>query len=149
MSKMIVGPGEINLDPKLRMIKDFRLANKRAGEAKNSNPPDAEKYFYWCHILEQIAVRLFEEHQIKIWVNSPSQCQITGAKVGTTGHTYEKDYKTTPESWNIVPVEVPADQIEAEEAEGEDRGEGLTFPPLPAPGSEEPEEPGELDLRQD
>jgi len=140
MAKMIVGPGEINIDPKLRMIKDFRLANKRAGECKHSFPPDAERYFYWCRILEQIAVKLFEEHQIKIWVNGPHHSAITGAKMGTTGHTYEKDYKATPESWNIVPVEVPADQIEAEDGSELDR--------LSAP-EEPPEEEDDLSLRQD
>jgi len=88
MPKTIVGKAEINNDPKLHIIKAFRITNKRAGEAKLRGPEGHDDYLGFCAALRSLQVQA-EELGFKIWVFN-----------GKTGHTYEKDYKETPDSWN-------------------------------------------------
>ena len=84
--KTIVDKSLINSDPKLKIVKDFRITNKRAGEAKRKGPEGQNEYLTFCAQLRDIAVAA-ETQGFKIWVN-PN---------GRTGHTYEKDYKETPD----------------------------------------------------
>lgn len=97
--KTIVSKEEITTDPKLAIVKAFRMANKRAGEAKRlaideaqteETREDAVRQFQdWCVKLRELAVKA-ENQGFKIWVNFN----------GKTGHTYHKDYKPTPDSDN-------------------------------------------------
>lgn len=99
MSKILVSKNEITTDPKLAIVKAFRLANKRAGEAKrlamNEEQPEevrieaVQKFEKWCQKLRELAGKA-DEAGFKIWVNFN----------GRTGHTYTKDYKPTEDSDN-------------------------------------------------
>lgn len=99
MSKTVVSKAEINTDAKLAIVKAFRIANKRAGEAKrlaaDSDQPDevredaVRQFEEWCGKLRDLAAKA-DELGFKIWVNLN----------GKTGHTYTKDYKPTPDSDN-------------------------------------------------
>lgn len=99
MSKLLVSKGEITLDPKLAIVKAFRIANKRAGECKRlamdeSQPEevraDAVRQFEeWCGKLRDLSSKA-DENGFKIWVNLN----------GKTGHTYTKDYKPTTDEDN-------------------------------------------------
>jgi len=91
MPKEIVGKAEIASDSKLFLIKNFRITNKRAGEAKRRGPEGNEDYLQFCAQLRSLQVQA-EELGFKIWVTSS----------GKTGHTYGKDYKATPDEWNDV-----------------------------------------------
>jgi len=109
MPKQIVSKGAITADPALVIIKAFRIANKRAGEAKKalmdyqaahpaiglSDEPDVEEnrllelYRSFCQKLDEQKAKA-EALSFHIWVNFN----------GHTGHTYTIDYKPTPESDN-------------------------------------------------
>ena len=99
MSKIIVSKNEITSDEKLAIVKAFRIANKRAGEAKRvaiaeDQPEDVrieavQKFEEWCSKLRELAAKA-ETHGFKIWVHFN----------GRTGHTYTKDYKPTQDSDN-------------------------------------------------
>jgi len=88
MPKTIVSKFEIPNDPNLTTIKAFRIANKRAGEAKRLGPDGLENFLKYCNILTSLE-RQAEEAGFKIFIFK-----------GKTGHTYAKDYKETPEEWN-------------------------------------------------
>lgn len=97
--KTLVNKGEIESDVGLTIVKAFRVANKRAGEAKreaqNENNTDdtrdaaAELFAEWCGKLRDLAAKA-EAAGFHIWVNFN----------GKTGHTYSKDYKPTPDADN-------------------------------------------------
>jgi len=96
MAKTLVGKTAITGDPKLVIIKAFRIANKRAGEAKRlaGNEEQAQEvrdgatkmFEDYCESLRTLADKA-EAAGFNIWVNFN----------GRTGHTYEKDYKPTPD----------------------------------------------------
>ena len=79
---------QIDSDPKLNIIKAFRIANKRAGEAKREGPARLENYLQYCAVLRDLKSQA-EAQGFKIWIMN-----------GKTGHTYEKDYKVTPDEQN-------------------------------------------------
>jgi hypothetical protein len=81
MSKTIV---KIDSDEKVKLIKVFRTINKEAGTANKEN--DSNKFMQLCTLLKQLAEKA-ETKGFHIWVNEN----------GKTGHTYEKDYKDTPD----------------------------------------------------
>jgi uncharacterized protein YukE len=85
MSKTIIT--DIETDANVKLIKVFRKINKEAGKAKKANQQHA--YFQLCLQLQQLAERA-ESLGFHIWVNTN----------GKTGHTYEKDYKETPDELN-------------------------------------------------
>jgi len=85
--KEIVSKETIPSDPCLMLVKAFRIANKRAGEAKREN--NAESYNEWCGKLRYLAQEA-EGRSFKIWVNEN----------GKTGHTYGKDYKPSLDAEN-------------------------------------------------
>ena len=87
MSKIIVNKEAIPADPKLALVKAFRIANKRAGEAKVIG--DRQDYLRICERLQLLSDQA-EELGFHLWVN-PN---------GKTGHTYDKDYKPTPDEDN-------------------------------------------------
>lgn len=97
--KTIVNKNEIASDSKLTLVKAFRVANKRAGEAKraaqNETLSEAEReeavtaFNNICAKLRDIAEQA-DAAGFKIWVNAN----------GKTGHTYSKDYKPTPDADN-------------------------------------------------
>jgi hypothetical protein len=114
MAKTLVTKDKIATDPCLTIIKAFRIANKRAGEAKQAlvkyqseNPPrealpeedsdieDPEEtrlydlYKGFCDSLKDLAEKA-EAAGFHIWVNHN----------GHTGHDYAKDYKPTPSADN-------------------------------------------------
>jgi len=89
MPKTLVKKDDIKNDPKLAIIKAFRLANKRAGEAKQAGEEALPQYELACGKLKELA-ELAEANGFHIWVNTD----------GRTGHTYEKDYKPTDETLN-------------------------------------------------
>jgi hypothetical protein len=89
MPKTILAKSEINKDIGLSIVKAFRITNKRAGEAKRKGPEGNEEYLQFCAHLRDLAEKA-DQQNFKIWVNND----------GTTGHTYEKDYKETPEESN-------------------------------------------------
>jgi hypothetical protein len=92
--KTIVNKSEIASDPNLTIVKAFRMANKRAGEAKRfavdeSQPKESREtalnlFNDFCGKLRDLAAKA-DEAGFKIWVNFN----------GRTGHTYSKDYKPT------------------------------------------------------
>lgn len=100
MTKQIVSKIEIAADPALTLIKAFRIANKRAGEAKRAAAqPDLNEeqqeelittYRDYCTKMQQLAEKSEAEYNFNIWVNFN----------GRTGHTYEKDYKVSSERDN-------------------------------------------------
>jgi hypothetical protein len=101
--KQIVSKALIATTPALAILKAFRIANKRAGEAKaalgqvpdiDAAPENAERerltvlFSGYCDKLKELAVKaetLPETERYKLWVNFN----------GKTGHTYPKDYKVT------------------------------------------------------
>jgi hypothetical protein len=115
----IVAKDKIATDPGLCLIKAFRLANKRAGEAKTaiiawqaahpydgdpedddvdergpveSNPEEDQlmaTYKEYCTKLEELGHKAVDLG-FHIWVNAN----------GKTGHDYAKDYKVTPTADN-------------------------------------------------
>jgi len=99
MSKTLVRKTEIATDPKLAIVKAFRIANKRAGEAKrlagdDSQPENVKElaltqFEQYCESLRNLAEKA-EENGFNIWVNFN----------GKTGHTYDKDYKPTADEDN-------------------------------------------------
>lgn len=118
-AKQIMSKDKIATDPGLCIIKAFRLANKRAGEAKQAvisyqiahqdvpenpendddeadeRPTSAEEeqllatFKEYCAKLEELG-RKAAELGFHIWVNAN----------GRTGHDYGKDYKVTPSADN-------------------------------------------------
>ena len=100
MTKQIVSKTEIATDPALTIVKAFRIANKRAGEAKKAaTQPDlntaqqeelVETYQTYCKKLNALAGKADADHNFKIWVNFN----------GRTGHTLDRDYKVTAERDN-------------------------------------------------
>jgi hypothetical protein len=130
-AKTIMSKDKIATDPGLCLIKAFRLANKRAGEAKqalmahqaamvptpeadddddNCEPPmDAEEeqlmttYKEYCTKMEELGHKA-EELNFHIWVNAN----------GKTGHTYAKDYKPTSTADNNYELHIHrVDQMRA------------------------------------
>jgi len=97
--KTLVTKNEITADPKLAIVKAFRIANKRAGECKRLAMDEAQteevredavrQFEEWCGKLRDLASKA-DENGFKIWVNLN----------GKTGHTYTKDYKPTADSDN-------------------------------------------------
>jgi hypothetical protein len=102
MAKEIVSKTLISTVPALAIVKAFRIANKRAGEAKHAimGLPDIDDdvtntererltniYKGYCEKLKELATKSEilepESERFHIWVNYS----------GTTGHTYPKDYK--------------------------------------------------------
>jgi|GEM_PF-3246437 len=102
MPKTIVSKKEIVTDPALTLIKAFRIANKRAGEAKTAvNQPDLNEeqqeelittYRDYCTKIQQLAEKADADYGFRIWVNFN----------GRTGHTYDKDYKVTSDRDNDI-----------------------------------------------
>ena len=86
MAKIIVDKKDINQDVKLALIKAFRITNKRAGEVKAQGPEGNDAYLQFCEQLRDLAAKA-EELDFFIWVNANGQ----------TGHTYDKDYKDSPD----------------------------------------------------
>lgn len=86
MSKTIVPTKNINADVKLALIKAFRITNKRAGEVKKQGPEGNDAYLQFCEQLRDLSAKA-EDLGFFIWVNGDGQ----------TGHTYEKDYKESPD----------------------------------------------------
>lgn len=97
--KTIVTKDKIASDPNLTIVKAFRVANKRAGEAKRAAADETlseteraeavESFNNICAKLRDLAEQA-DAAGFKIWVNTN----------GKTGHTYSKDYKPTPDSDN-------------------------------------------------
>ena len=86
--KTIVASSEIQNDPKLALVKAFRILNKKVGEAKAVQDESA---FETCiSEMKDLGEKAINEFGFKIWVN----------RNGKTGHTYEKDYKVTPDADN-------------------------------------------------
>jgi hypothetical protein len=102
MSKTIVGRDQIPLDPKLAIVKKFRCLNKKlgmlkrellqieAGEGDETNLEDIQTEFAGITADIKTASEEATAAGFKIWIN-PN---------GNTGHTYEKDYKTTSDADN-------------------------------------------------
>jgi len=101
MSKVIVGPGEVATDPKLAIVKKFRMLNKKAGELKqqfmmarqSGEDGDVNEIMTeFQTILTKMNETCLEATTsgFEIWVNSN----------GKTGHTYANDYKETPDEDN-------------------------------------------------
>jgi hypothetical protein len=130
-AKQIISKDKIPTDAGLTLIKAFRLANKRAGEAKQAiiayqashsdpvNPEDdgdeldvpanpeeealIETYKNYCLKLEELG-RKAEALGFHIWVNAN----------GRTGHDYGKDYKITPTADNNYTLHIHrVDQMRA------------------------------------
>lgn len=96
--KTLVAKTEITEDRKLAVVKAFRIANKRAGEFKRAamsaqdeivQSTNVEQFQTKCSELKALCEEA-ERLGFRIWVN-PN---------GRTGHTYEKDYKPTPDADN-------------------------------------------------
>jgi len=87
--KTVVAKTEIKTDPKLAIVKAFRIANKRAGEAKRRGEEGITEYGSALAKLKELA-ELAHANGFDIWVNTN----------GRTGHTYDKDYKITPDGDN-------------------------------------------------
>jgi hypothetical protein len=102
--KELVSKALIATVPALAIIKAFRIANKRAGEAKTAlmavpdlddDPTNLERtrliglYKGYCDKLKELIVKAEtlepETERFHVWVNFD----------GKTGHTYPKDYKVT------------------------------------------------------
>jgi hypothetical protein len=77
---------DVESDAKVKLIKVFRKINKEAGKAKKENQ---HTFMQLCAQLQQLSERA-ESMGFHIWVNEN----------GKTGHTYEKDYKETPDEIN-------------------------------------------------
>jgi hypothetical protein len=99
MPKQIVPKSEIKADPKLLLVKAYRILNKRIGEDKaivnGESDADAKaeavtRIETSCAKLKAMALKADREYGFKIWVNLD----------GKTGHTYEKDYKATRDEDN-------------------------------------------------
>jgi hypothetical protein len=100
MPKIIVGPGEIAIDPKLALIKKFRVLNKRVGEYKQEieiaeiiNPDEVSALLEERkEAIKQLNILYVEAKRngFNIWVN-PN---------GKTGHNYPNDYKETDDNDN-------------------------------------------------
>lgn len=91
MPKTLVAKAEIQTDDRLAVVKAYRLMNKRAGEAKKAN--NSEQYEFAIVKMHELEAKA-ETLGFKIWVEHQDDDRIV------TGHTYEKDYKPTPDSWN-------------------------------------------------
>ena len=91
MPKTIVAKTEIQTDDCLAVVKSYRIMNKRAGEAKRGN--NAEQYEFCVTKMRELAAKA-ETLGFHIWVEFQEDDRIV------TGHTYSKDYKPTPETWN-------------------------------------------------
>ena len=85
MPKEIV---QIGTDPALNIIKAFRVANKRAGEAKAQGPDGMQNYLQFCAVIRDLKNQAVNMG-FQIWVMQ-----------GKTGHTYGKDYRETPDEMN-------------------------------------------------
>ena len=109
ITKTIVDKSLINADPCLKVIKAFRIANKRIGECTkavnmaSANGDEAAAMQaamnrqMWLVELNRQGVNA-ARLGFKIWVNNG-----VGDIKGKTGHSYDKDYKVTPEEWNVLP----------------------------------------------
>ena len=100
MPKLIVGRAEINLDPKLKIVNDYRIANQKAGRAKRAQNREA----FEAAITEMNGLtERAEAAGFHIWVNES----------GKTGHSYGKDYKATPDednNWESANARIQAAQ---------------------------------------
>jgi len=86
--KTIVSKKEINDDVGLAIIKAFRVTNKRCGEAKQRGPEGHEEYLQFAAHLRDLADQAEKnDPKFHIWVNGNGQ----------TGHTYDKDYRESPD----------------------------------------------------
>jgi len=98
MPKTIVPKTEIANDPKLSIIKAFRLATKHIGETKaamgnTDNVEDQAAFEAELTVLrtkKRVLARMAGEQGFHLWTDD----------TGKTGHTYEKDYKETPDEVN-------------------------------------------------
>jgi len=121
--KIIVEKADIKSDPKLAIVKSFRIANKRAGEAKRRGEEGLIEYARHIAKLKELA-ELAEANGFHIWVNLD----------GTTGHTYEKDYKPTTDGANDFDAYI--EELRAHESELQDTitdalvNHVLTTPPV-------------------
>jgi hypothetical protein len=98
-TKQIVSKNEIANDPKLQIVKAFRLLNKVIGLLKTQfaeadGNPDTQDEISTdikgkCSKIRVLSKKA-EEAGFHIWVNDD----------GKTGHTYEKDYKVTSPTVN-------------------------------------------------
>jgi hypothetical protein len=121
--KQIVSKSLIATTPALAILKAFRIANKRAGEAKtalgqvpdiDAVPENSERerlttlYSGYCDKLKELVVKAEtlepETERFKLWVNFN----------GKTGHTYPRDYKVT--SPNDNNYELHVHEVEQQEA---------------------------------
>jgi len=82
----LIRPNELTTDVGLAIIKAFRITNKRAGVAKKKGPEGHDEYLQYCAHIRDLMNKA-EEAGFHIWVNPNGQ----------TGHTYEKDYRETPD----------------------------------------------------
>ena len=109
---------KIGTDEKLNLIKAYRIANKRAGESRREGPTGFQNYIQYCAVLRDLKAQA-ESMGFQIWVMN-----------GKTGHTYEKDYKVTPDEQNDyqvyqtylqtgpqVPAAITAEEIVADDVE--------------------------------
>jgi hypothetical protein len=98
MPKTIVPKTEIANDPKLSIIKAFRLATKHIGELKtaiaNTEVEDDIQTFTGnltvLRVRKRALALLAQDQGFHLWTDDS----------GKTGHTYEKDYKETPDEVN-------------------------------------------------
>jgi hypothetical protein len=108
MPKTLVARGETTTDQKLAIVQAYRQANKAIGIAKrayNDGQTEAEKSLASIKINESLTSlrRLCAaalESGFRIWTNTN----------GKTGHTYEKDYKITPDIDNDFDAMIEARQ---------------------------------------
>jgi hypothetical protein len=87
MSKEMISVAEISLDESVKLIKKYRIANKRAGEAKREG--NLLGFQAACVTLRELSDKA-KEKGFHLWTNVN----------GKTGHTYAKDYRETPDSDN-------------------------------------------------
>lgn len=117
MPKQIIGKSEIKTDPKLTLIKAFRVLNKKCGELKTkindastSGDDRSEvvtQYEATVKKLGGLSDKAWTDYQFHIWVGFD----------GATGHTYEKDYKVTRDEandWDAYQEELAAQNLEVD-----------------------------------
>jgi len=107
---MIVGIGEVSLDEKLAIVKGFRECNKRLGilkrelqAATQGITPQTVDPTYLETTIKPIVLKVQEEMVLLTELTTNAQeanFQIWVNMNGKTGHTYEKDYRETPDEDN-------------------------------------------------
>ena len=98
MPRTIVEKTEIHNDPKLALIKAFRLATKHIGDLKtaiaNSTTEEDTQVFHanltTLRSKKRALALMAQDQGFHLWTDD----------TGKTGHTYEKDYKETPDEVN-------------------------------------------------